>query len=209
MVVELKIRKGRRTPPTKRLTYEQFLEWADEDTLAEWVDGRIEKREPESVVHQDLLGFVLRVLASFVEDHNAGEVMMRGYQMKLPHSGREPDVLFIAQKNLPRMTHRYLDAPADIVIEIASPESVLRDRGAKYGEYEAGGVREYWVFDPESEQADFFVLGGDGRYERAHPDADGVYHSAVIPEFWLDVNWLWRQPLPTLRQVLREWEKPR
>jgi Uma2 family endonuclease len=206
MVVELTSHRRKKARVIGCQTYEQFLEWAGEDTLAEWVNGRVVWREPESAAHQDLLGFLACILDWFVEDHHSGEVMMRGYPMKLPQSGREPDIMFIAQENLSRMTHRYLDGPADIAVEIISPESALRDRGAKYGEYEAGGVREHWVFDIEAKRADFFVLGGDGRYERAHPAADGVYHSAVLPEFWLNVNWLWEQPLPPLRSVVQAWK---
>ena len=33
------IEPGRARPP--RMTYEEFLAWADEDTLAEWVDGEV------------------------------------------------------------------------------------------------------------------------------------------------------------------------
>ena len=82
----------------------------------------------------------------------------------------------------------------------------MRDRGAKYGEYEAGGVREYWVPDPDSRRTDFFVLSDDGRYQRAHPDADGKYQSAVLPCFRVNIHWLWQTPLPPLRRVLKEWE---
>jgi hypothetical protein len=28
-------------PQAGTMTYEQFLDWADEDTLAEWVDGKV------------------------------------------------------------------------------------------------------------------------------------------------------------------------
>ena len=33
-------------PPARplRMSYEEFLEWADEDTLAEWVDGEAVRR---------------------------------------------------------------------------------------------------------------------------------------------------------------------
>jgi Uma2 family endonuclease len=208
MVIELKVRKGGRIAPTKRLTYEQFLEWADEDTYAEWVDGEVELMSPASAPHQDITGFLYRIVAQFLEDQGGGKVLMAPFQMKLANvrRGREPDVLFIATENLVRLQRNYLDGPADLVIEIISPESVLRDRGAKYAEYEAGGVREYWVLDPEAQRADFFVLGDDGRYERAHPDAENVYYSAVLPEFRLNVDWLWQSPLPTLRRVLEEWE---
>lgn len=208
MVIELKVRKGQRIAPTKRLTYEQFLEWADEDTYAEWVDGEVELMSPASVPHQDLAGFLYRLFVQWTEDGGGGKALQAPFQMKLSNirRGREPDLIFIAEENLPQLKRNYLDGPADIAVEIISPESILRDRGAKYAEYEAGGVREYWVLDPEAQRADFFVLGDDGRYERAHPAADGVYRSAVLPDLWLNVAWLWQSPLPTLRQVLREWE---
>ena len=120
--------------------------------------------------------------------------------------GREPGIVFIAKNHLHRLQHTFLDGPADIAIEIVSPESVLRDRGTKYGEYEAGGVREYWVLDPETQRADFFVLDANGRYQRAQPDADGIYRSGLLPGFWINIGWLWQDPLPTLRHVLREWD---
>jgi hypothetical protein len=60
------------------------------------------------------------------------------------------------------------------------------------------------VVDPEQQRADFFMLGEDGRYERRRPDAQGIYHSVVLTGLWLNVNWLYQQPLPPLRDVLRE-----
>jgi len=89
------------------------------------------------------------------------------------------------------------------VVEIASPESRLRDRGEKFAEYEAGGVREYWVIDPDERRADFYVLGEDDRYERRRPQ-EGVYRSEVVRGFWLREEWLWREPLPPVLEVLQE-----
>lgn len=209
MVVQLK--RNQKWLPPKQMTYEQFLDWADEDTLAEWVDGEVELMSPASVPHQDLAVFITRLFAQYVEDKGYGKVLPAPFQMKLANvqRGREPDVMFVTSEHLSRLQRNYLDGPADIAVEIISPESILRDRGAKYGEYEAGGVREYWVIDNEARRADFFVLGDDGAYERVHPNGDGIYRSVVLPEFWLNVNWLWEQPLPTLRRVLQEWEKSR
>lgn len=204
---KLTYRKG--VLPSSPMTYEEFLDWADEDTLAEWVDGEVELMSPASASHQDLAGWIYRLLTQYIEDNGNGKALLAPFQMKLDtvRRGREPDLIFIASEHLSRLQRNYLDGPADIAVEVISPESVLRDRGAKYAEYEAGGVREYWILDLNERRADFFVLGADGRYERAHPDADGKYHSAVLPAFWLNVNWLWQQPLPTLRQILREWEQ--
>jgi len=52
-------------PP--RMSYEEFLQWADEDTLAEWVDGEIIMTSPASKRHQDIADILTSVLRSFVE----------------------------------------------------------------------------------------------------------------------------------------------
>lgn len=80
--------------------------------------------------------------------------------------GREPDLLFVAQEHLDRLQETYLDGPANLVVEVVSPESLARDRGAKFVEYEAGGVPEYWLLDPLRRWAEFYCLGEDGRYRR-------------------------------------------
>ncbi len=194
--------------PAQTMTYEEFLDWADEDTYAEWVDGKVEMMSPASVKHQDISGFLASLLRFYAEDNDAGQIFAAPFQMRLANvrRGREPDLLFVVTQNLGRLQRSYLDGPADLAIEIVSPESALRDRGAKYAEYEAGGVGEYWIIDNLSQRADFFVLDAEGRYQRATPDAGGRYVSAVLPGFWVNVNWLWQSPLPPVRTVLKEWE---
>jgi len=186
----------------RRMTYDEFLAWADEDTLAEWVDGEVVVTSPASYRHQDILGFLESVLRSFVETNGLGLVCSAPFQMKLEHSGREPDLLFIATEHLGRLKETYLDGPADMVVEIVSPESWDRDRGAKFVEYEAGGVPEYWLLDPVRRWAEFYRLGTEGRYEVAFAGREGVYTSVSLPGFELRVEWLW-QPPPVL-QALRE-----
>lgn len=192
----------------RRMTYEQFLDWADEDTYAEWVDGKVERMSPASVRHQDISLFLARVVAEFVDEADAGKVLTAPFQMKLEalRRGREPDLLFVTKDRLTLLKGSFLDGPADLAVEIISPESALRDRGAKYAEYEAGGVREYWIIDADAHRADFFVLDADGRYQRAREDAESRYESVLLPGFWINLSWLWQTPLPSVRQVLREWE---
>jgi len=186
-----------------RVTYEEFLAWADEDTLAEWVDGEIVMSSPASRPHQDVSGFLNSVLRALVEHHALGVVLPAPFQMKLARSGREPDLLFVASDHLHRLRATYLDGPADLAVEIVSPESVGRDRGEKFTEYEAGGVPEYWLLDPQRQWAEFYHLR-DGRYRLVWAGAEGEYRSAVLPGFWLRVEWLWQQPLPPVLDVLRE-----
>ncbi len=187
-------------PP--RMSYEEFLQWADEDTLAEWVDGEIIMTSPASRRHQDIADFLIAVIRPFVEQRNLGIVVSAPFQMKLEH-GREPDLLFVAREHLDRLRETYLDGPADLVVEIVSPESVGRDRGEKFYEYAQGGVPEYWLIDPQMEHAEFYRLEGD-YYRLAFGDKEGRYDAHVLPGFWLRVEWLWQEPLPHPLRVLGE-----
>jgi Uma2 family endonuclease len=186
------------------LSYEDFLAWADENTHAEWVDEEIIMSSPASIRHQRIAQFLFTLMAFFAERQHLGEIIIAPFQMKLAHSGREPDVLFVANAHLGRLTETYLDGPADLVVEVISPDSVGRDRGDKFFEYQEAGIPEYWLIDPLTVRAEFYQLDADGRYQLVQPGPDGVYHSKALPGFWLRVGWLWQDPLPTLTRALRE-----
>jgi Uma2 family endonuclease len=103
-----------------------------------------------------------------------------------------------------RLKETYFDGPADIVVEVLSPESEQRDRSIKFVEYEAGGVPEYWLVDPLRKEAYFYLLGGDGRYHLASISPDGVFRSRTLEGFWLKIDWLWRVPLLDPADALAE-----
>ncbi|MEJ5198440.1 MAG: Uma2 family endonuclease [Anaerolineae bacterium] len=185
-----------------RMSYEEFLAWADEDVRAEWVSGEVIVSSPASDQHQDIVRFLTVILSVYVEVHRLGIIRPAPFQMRLAESSREPDLLFLSNDHLDRRRENYLDGPADVVIEVLSPESAARDRGEKFYEYEAAGIAEYWLIDPQREQAEFYRLGSDGRYRPVLPDAEGRFVSQVIPGFTLRVDWLWRRP--AVLDALRE-----
>ncbi len=197
------------TPPSPpggtSMTYEQFLDWLDEDTLAEWVDGKVVMASPASDRHQEIAAFLFELLRTFVKVHALGVVRHAPFQMRLNRpSGREPDLLYVAAAHRDRIKETYLDGPADLVVEIVSPESAGRDRGDKFYEYQAAGIPEYWLIDAEREAAEFYQLDERGRYQLVPADANGVYHSRTLAGIWLRVAWLWQQPLPDAVDALLE-----
>jgi len=207
MALKTKPEIAEQSKPAKlRMSLQEFLEWADEDVWAEWEDGEVIFLSPASFGHQKIVGFLATLLHLFLEERDMGEVLTAPFSMWLPVSKRvrEPDILVVLKENLDRIKKNFLDGPADLVIEIVSEDSVLRDRGMKFAEYELDGVKEYWLIDPDRERADFFVLGEGGRFERKLPDGRGFYHSAVLKGFRLNVNWLWQSPLPKVSEVLRK-----
>ncbi len=191
--------------PMGRISYEQFLEWAEEDTHAEWVDGEIVMPSPASYKHQNIKGFLETAIRLFVEAYDLGIVLSAGFQMKLPGetgSGREPDLLFVAKTRMAQIQTTYLQGPADLAVEIISPESVERDRQTKFAEYAEGGVPEYWLIDPTTDQATFYRLDKNNQYQAITPDGEGRYNSQALPGFWLRAEWLWQTPLPHIEEVM-------
>lgn len=189
----------------KRITMKQFFALT-EGKFAEWVDGEIIYMTV-SDTHQNLVDFLTALMRHFAEAYDLGLVRSASYPIRLRQrpSIREPDVMFVSSANEHRMKRNYLDGPADIAVEVVSPESRTRDRRDKRFEYAQAGVREYWIIDHEKERAEFFLLGEDGAYDPIPLDAEGIFHSIVLPGFWLRVSWLWQRPLPKLMTVLQQW----
>jgi Uma2 family endonuclease len=192
--------------PTEPMTYEQFMEWLPDDMHAEWVDGWVVPMSPITGAHDELVAFLRSLLRLFLEYHPLGKLRGDPFQMKTaPHlPGRAPDLIFVANAHLPRLHRTFLEGPADIAIEVISPDSIRRDREDKFKEYELGGVPEYWLIDPERPPALFYQTGERGRYQ-VMPIEDGIFRSQVLPGFWLRVEWLWQEPLPGCVGILREW----
>ncbi len=186
------------------LSYEQFLEWLDEDVHAEWIDGEIIVMSPASTLHQDIADFLASIIRFYVEERRLGRVITSRIVMRptpmLP--GREPDIMFIATENLRRVRDTSVEGAADLVVEVISPESRTRVTIDKFREYEAGGIPEYWIVDPYQQSAQFFQLDETGRYREAQAE-EGIYQSRVIEDFWLRTAWLWAPP--KMSAVFREW----
>jgi Uma2 family endonuclease len=192
--------------PAEPMPYEQFLEWLPDDLHAEWVDGRVVPMSPIGGLHDMLVRFLGSLIEHLLEHFPLGEIRGDPFQMKpgpdLP--GRAPDLIFVATEHLARLHDTFLEGPADVAVEVISPGSGYRDREEKFKEYERGGVREYWLLDPQRREAAFFLLGEDRRNHSIPLEEGGVFRSQVLAGWWIKVEWLW-QPHPKLLDVLREW----
>jgi Uma2 family endonuclease len=181
-------------------TFESFIAWVDEDTSAEWVEGEVYFMSPSSLRHQLIAGFLYKMIGAYVEHQQLGTTLNAPFKMKIPGYGAEPDVLVILRENEGRLRKTFLDGPADLVVEVISPESVERDRVKKFGDYQTAGIPEYWLIDPERRTAEFYQLE-DGRYELA-ATPDDIYESRVLPGLRLPLEWRQRNSLPPLLEVL-------
>jgi Uma2 family endonuclease len=191
-------------PPPPLPTFEAFLAWARQtDTRAEWVAGEVVPMSPANLDHQRLSSFLYELMRRAAAA-NGGEVFYAPIALKLVSrpSGREPDLIYVAAAHADRLRETYIEGPADLVIEIVSPDSDARDRGDKFVEYEAAAIPEYWLVDPLRREVIAWRLESDSRYRALPLDAAGTLASVVLPGLRLLPAWLWQRPLPTLEEAL-------
>lgn len=187
--------------------YLEWLEWIDDDTVAEWVEGVVTVFAPPKTMNQMLLFFLHSLLNDYVCFFNLGVVLTTPFEMLIQPgvSSRRPDLLYIARERIDQQLQaERLVGPADLVVEIVSEWSFSRDRHEKYAEYQHAGVKEYWLIDPRpgAERIDVYQLCPDGRYQRVGVDSYGRYVSGVLPGFWLYASWLWDDMFPNAQQAL-------
>jgi Uma2 family endonuclease len=182
------------TTHSLRMSYDEFLAW-EHTGIAEWVNGEVFQISVKDE-HQRVVDFLNQLLGFFLTLMKLGVTRSAPYVMRIAPEGpgREPDLMVILNENRHRITSSQLTGPADLIIEVVSDESAARDKLEKFDEYEAAGVREYWLIDsrPNKKRAEFFVLDEvTHRYQPVPVGRDRIYRSTVIRDFWLDTDWLW------------------
>jgi len=113
-----------------------------------------------------------------------------------------PDILFLSTSQLDRIQETYIEGPPDLIVEIVSSDSLVRDWREKYLEYQEAGVKEYWVIDPQVQKVEAYSL--EERSYRLIPAEEGKVKSKVLSGFWLRPEWLWQDPLPNVLEIARE-----
>ncbi len=165
--------------------------------FCEWVNGTVIKMAPATRKHDETLRYGARLLEAYFEIRPIGVLCQMPFLMRLPTGvNREPDLMVVLNDHLSRMAKTSVNGAADICIEVVSQESILRDRGEKFQEYEQGGVGEYWIWDILRAEALLYRLNQEGIYVRQAEDADGNYRTPLLPGLVLNVPTLWREKHP-------------
>jgi Uma2 family endonuclease len=190
--------------PAGKIGFETFLEWLDEDTHADWIEGEVQMTSPASYKHQNSSGFLNQIMRTYVNLFDLGVVLSAPFVVKIGRKSREPDLFFVRKERINLLQATFFDGAPDLIIEIVSPESQERDRQTKFTEYQQGGVSEYWLIDPLTEEIEYYRLDENGQYQNILPSADGFYFSNAVPNLRFKSSWLWAVREPALTRVMRE-----
>lgn len=86
-----------------------------------------------------------------------------------------------------------MEHPApDLIVEVLSRSTTGRDRGIKFEDFAAHGVREYWIIDPVRKALEQYTLDeGTMAFAQAavlYEDANDKLTARVVPGFTIPVR---------------------
>jgi Uma2 family endonuclease len=186
----------------------------DHDIRYQYLGGDLVK-EPVGILHDGLNYFIAALLKEYVDAREApgvgALVTMSGFPMRLdPKWSPQPDVMVVRKERRHLVSRQRLEGPADLAIEIASYSHPRIDLKRKLPRYRQARVPEIWMIEPYAKFVQVEVLCADG----PHAEAAGTYETrtvssgrlttAALAGFWLEVAWLWQEPLPSVLTCLRQ-----
>jgi Uma2 family endonuclease len=177
----------------------------DEDSGWQYLGGEL-VREPASFVHEDISDFLRTLVRIYLSERGGGIAVGGRFPMRLdPKWSPEPDLQVVREERRHLITAQRLEGPADLVIEIASSSDPRIDLRRKLPRYREARIPEIWMIDPyeKSLRVETFTGGCAGGYD-TRILAAGRLASTVLPGFWIEVGWLWQEPLPPPLACLRQ-----
>jgi Uma2 family endonuclease len=178
---------------------EEYFEYTPEDRICEYQDGVVIIVSAASNTHQQLVLFVTRLLADFVEEQELGQVYNGPYTTRLVDAYFEPDIFFFGTDKQIFAKELVLDCEPDLAIEVLSPSTRRRDQREKLAKYQEARTPEYWIVDPQEQRLTVWRLA-DAGYMSETLNA-GVLESSAVPGFRIDVGWLWQSPRPRISSL--------
>ncbi len=166
----------------------QFYHDMTDDCKMEFIGGEVIMHSPAKARHVRVKDNILRMAQNFVIARDLGEVMDEKTLCVFPRNDYEPDIVFFGPAKAAGIKPDTMKFPIpDFIVEVLSDSTEERDRGVKFQDYEAHGVKEYWIVNAEEEWVEQYVEKG-GRYELRLKSGSGEISSTVIPGFTVPVR---------------------
>lgn len=165
-----------------------FYETIEEDKKMEFINGEIIFHSPAKLRHVSSVTLLAKLLHTFVTKNQLGYVGTEKMLISLTRNDYEPDVCFFSSEKAKNFKSTQMQFPApDLIVEVLSDSTADKDRNVKFDDYEAHGVGEYWIIDPDKQTIEQYVWQS-GLYELRLKSNNGDLDSATLPDFKIPVR---------------------
>jgi Uma2 family endonuclease len=118
-----------------------------------------------NLTHENIVGNLYVILKMFLKGKKCKALYEPEVKLQANMNVFIPDVAIVCDPEKIANGQRIEGAP-DLVVEILSPSTALRDMTIKKEVYEKYGVKEYWIVSPDEKAVQIFILK-DGQFGKS------------------------------------------
>ena len=149
---------------THKYSWDDYLVWPADERW-EIIDGVAYNMTPApSVRHQTVAGNFFSLLKQKLSGKTCKPFIAPVDVVLSEHNIVQPDVFVLCDKN--KITETHIKGVPDLIVEVLSPSTSLKDLREKKNLYEKCGIKEYIIVDPIEEYVERFLLSEEGVYSR-------------------------------------------
>jgi len=180
-------------------TYKNYVNWPEGERW-EIIEGDAYAMTPApSIRHQEISGYLFSLLANYFKDRRCRPFYAPTDVIFDERNIVQPDLLVVCDQH--KITDQNIQGAPDLIVEILSPSTALKDKREKKALYERFGVREYLIVYPAEELVERFVLE-DARYASSEVfGPEETLPLAIFPELKIDL-WELFEKQPPQREVV-------
>lgn len=156
----------------KKYTYADYLTWPS-DRRWELINGIVYSMAPApSKTHQEISRELITLFNVYLKNKPC-QLFHAPFDVRLSenteneidiHTVVQPDLLVVCDEE--KLDEKGCKGAPDLIIEILSPATAVRDMKEKLYLYEQHGVKEYWIVHPMNRLVEIFRTGETGEYKR-------------------------------------------
>jgi len=186
----------------RKYTWEDYKTWPAGERW-EIIEGAPYCMSPApSTTHQKIVLNIALKAGGFFEKHPCRLFIAPTDVALDEYNVVQPDIFVVC--DLGKIKERNVEGAPDMVIEVLSPATRLKDKREKKLLYERFGVREYCLINPDEEIVERYHLAGS-RYEAADIiNWDESLTFNIFPELTVNLWEIFEKPLPSEEQQERK-----
>jgi Uma2 family endonuclease len=174
---------------TKLITYDDYRTLPDDGKRYEIIGGELFMSAAPMTNHQFISQNIESQLDRYLEKHNTGKYFHAQVDVVLSMTDVvQPDIFYISNERSHIITEKNIVEAPDLVVEIISESTKIRDQTTKKALYEKYGVKEYWIVYPNEEKVEQFILQDEDFELKNELQASQKIVSEVIEGFALPLQ---------------------
>jgi Uma2 family endonuclease len=177
------------------LTYEDYVLLPNDRNRYEILEGELTVTPAPSTKHQTASVNLLVLLSQYIKERDLGKLFHAPIDLVLESTSvLQPDLLFVSKARQDIITERAIEGAPDLVIEILSPTTEVRDRLEKRLAYQRlPSLKEYVLVAQDKLAVEVFRRDPDGWEIESYRAGDTVRLTSIgftvaVNDVYLDVT---------------------